>query len=62
MKVLQVPEMHCMNCVNRINKAMEEEGIAHQVNLEEKTVAVDEGKVKEAVELLDDLGFSAEEA
>lgn len=61
MKTLRVADMHCEMCVKRITKALEGEGIEFSVDLGKKTVSVDAGKVAEAVEALDDLGFTAEE-
>ncbi|WP_434311273.1 heavy-metal-associated domain-containing protein [Hominifimenecus sp. rT4P-3] len=62
MTVLNVPGMHCEKCVERITKAMTEEGLTFSVNLAEKTVSVDgcENCVAKAKEVLDDLGFEAE--
>ena len=60
MKDLKVVNMHCGNCVARITKALEAEGIACAVSLETKTVSVEAEKVERAIDALDDLGFSAE--
>ena len=62
MTTLKVPEMHCEKCVQRIEKALNEENLAFKVSLENKTVTIDgcEHCVKTAVDTLDDLGFSAE--
>jgi copper chaperone len=63
MKTFKVPEMHCEHCVARINKALKGAGISHEVDLDKKTVTITddtESTVKETVELLDDLGFTAE--
>ncbi|MFI3227400.1 MAG: heavy-metal-associated domain-containing protein [Clostridia bacterium] len=59
MKVLKVEDMHCEMCVKRINNALTEAGIAFEISLEDKTVSVDEAKVAQAIEELDDLGFDA---
>lgn len=61
MTILKVEGMHCNSCVERINKALDEVKIKHQVSLENKTVSVegDEKTIKMAVEELDDLGFEA---
>ena len=61
MTVLKAEDMHCGKCVERINKALTEADIAHEVNLEQKTVTIDgcEHCVKTAIEVLDDLGFEA---
>ena len=57
---ISVPDMHCENCVKRINNALEETGIKFSVNLEAKTVEVDgcEHCLKTAISELDDLGFT----
>lgn len=64
MTTLKVPEMHCEKCVERITKALTAADLKFQVSLENKTVSIDgcEHCVKTAIEELDDLGFSAEEA
>ncbi len=61
MTILKAEDMHCEKCVERINKALTEADITHEVNLKEKTVAIDgcEHCVKTAIEVLDDLGFEA---
>lgn len=61
MTVLKAEDMHCEKCVERINKALTEADITHEVNLAEKTVTIDgcEHCVKTAIEVLDDLGFEA---
>lgn len=63
MRIFKAEEMSCEHCVSRIQNALTEAGITHKIDLSEKTVAIegDENIVAEAVELLDDLGFSAEE-
>ena len=62
MKKLSVATMRCEKCVARISGTLEEAGIAFEISLEDKLVAVDEAKVAEAIEALDDLGFEAVEA
>lgn len=61
MTVLKAEDMHCEKCVERINKALKEADITHEVNLEQKTVTIDgcDHCVKTAIEVLDDLGFEA---
>lgn len=53
--------MSCNHCVSRIEKALTEAGIKHKVSLENKTVAIEDeqNNGEKAVEILDDLGFSA---
>lgn len=53
-------DIHCGGCVERIDKALTEAGIAHNISLEEKTVEAD-CELAVVVELLDDLGFDAVE-
>ena len=57
---ITVPDMHCENCVKRINNALSETGIKFSVELETKTVIVDgcEHCLKTAVTELEDLGFT----
>lgn len=59
MITLHVPDMHCNHCVERITKALKDNGITGSVALDSKTVSVEERDVRQAVELLDDLGFDA---
>ena len=60
MKTFKVQDMRCEHCVARIEKALAAEGIACEVRLDTKTVAVPEEKAAAAAEILDDLGFTAE--
>lgn len=59
---IKVNDMHCENCVKRINNALNETGIKFEVNLEAKTVTVDgcEHCLKTALSELEDLGFTPE--
>ena len=59
---ISVPDMHCIKCVERINKALSESGIKFSVDLETKTVSVDgcEHCLKTALSELEDLGFTPE--
>lgn len=59
MTTLNVPDMHCEMCVARISDALTTAQIPFQVSLETKTVAVEAGKVEQAISELDDLGFDA---
>ena len=56
---LSVPDMHCPHCVKRIQKSFDGEGLSCTVDLENRTVTVEDGDVTAAIELLDDLGFEA---
>ena len=59
---ISVPDMHCENCIKRINNALEEAGIKFSVDLAEKTVTVDgcEHCLSTALTELEDLGFTPE--
>ncbi|MEG1556556.1 MAG: heavy metal-associated domain-containing protein [Bacteroidales bacterium] len=61
MKTLKIENMHCSNCVSRIDKALQSEGLKFNISLENKTITIqgDETEVKKAVEALDDLGYCA---
>ncbi|WP_434694023.1 heavy-metal-associated domain-containing protein [Hungatella sp. SB206] len=62
MKTYRCDEMMCNGCVSRIKKRLDHEGIGHKVDLETKTVVIEEEKdYGKAVEILDDLGFTAVE-
>ena len=63
MKTYKCEEMMCNGCVNRIDKALTGAEIKHTISLENKTVTIDgcANCEKMAVELLDDLGFTAVE-
>jgi len=57
---ISVPDMHCENCVKRINNALNETGIKFSCELDAKTVTVDgcEHCLKTALSELEDLGFT----
>ncbi len=58
MKVLNVPDMHCGVCVRRIKKALLEEKIQNEVNLQKKTVTIHkDAEAERAVTLLNEIGF-----
>ena len=63
MKTFKCEEMMCGGCVNRIKKGLDGAGIKNTVDLSVKTVTVDGDTDAEAraVEILDDLGFTAVE-
>lgn len=57
-----VSDIHCIKCVERIEKALSATGINFSVDLERKTVTVDgcEHCLKTAVSEIEDLGFTPE--
>ncbi|MBO7174370.1 MAG: metal-binding protein [Spirochaetaceae bacterium] len=61
MIILEVPEIHCLKCVERITKALEEDKLTFSVSLEDKTVSIDgcQNCAATAIATLDDLGFTA---
>lgn len=61
MTKLNVPDMHCEKCVERITNALTAAKLDFQVSLKDKTVTVEgnEDCVTKAIEELDDLGFDA---
>lgn len=63
MRVLKAEDMHCEKCVERITKSMTAAGLDFKVSLADKTVTIDGcgNCVAKAKEILDDLGFDAEE-
>lgn len=61
MITLNVPDMHCEMCVQRITKALDKESIAFEISLEKKTVSINENDKEDVKEILDDLGFSVKE-
>lgn len=59
MTTLKVEDMHCGMCVSRISAALTEAGVQFEVDLDTKTVSVEDDKVELAIDELDDLGFDA---
>lgn len=59
--VLDVPDMSCMHCVNRIDKALTEMGLSDfEIHLEARTVTVEAEDISAVLEKLDDVGYPAE--
>lgn len=62
MKTYHCEEMMCNGCVSRIDKGLNQAGIGHKVDLDTKTVTIEEDRFSaNAVGILDDLGFTAVE-
>lgn len=60
MVVLKVEDMSCNHCVERIHNVLEEAKIKHSIELETKTVTVEnDTEVEKAIEEMDDIGFDA---
>jgi len=59
---ISVPDMHCGHCVARIDNALSEVQIKHEISLEEKVVTIDgcEHCLKTALSEIEDLGFTPE--
>ena len=59
---INVPDMHCEKCVERISNALNEAGLKFDVSLPEKTVTINgcDGCAAKAREALDNLGFTVE--
>ncbi len=59
---ISVPDMHCSHCVARIDNALNEAAIKHQIDLSQKTVTIDgcEHCLKTALTEIEDLGFTPE--
>ncbi len=64
MTVLNVPDIHCKNCIARITRALNDAGMVFNVSLQARTVTIygdnDEVNVPKAKEILEDLGFEAQ--
>lgn len=62
MRVLSVPGLCCPNSAKKIDAALEEAGINHEVDLEGKKVSVCDCDhcMEVAFDILKDLGFEAE--
>lgn len=59
---IKVADMHCEHCVARIDTALNEVAIKHQINLGEKVVIIDgcDHCLKTALTEIEDLGFTPE--
>lgn len=58
MKII-VKDMHCINCVKRIQTALSNESIEASVNLEDKSIVYqDENATKKILAAIEELGFS----
>ena len=63
MTILNIKEMSCNHCVDRIHTLLEGLGVAHSIQLENKTVTVDDDSaVNQVIDELDDIGFTATRA
>lgn len=62
MTTIKVENMSCGHCVKRIDEALKELKLEHEVNLEEKTVKVTADKMQmlDVIAALDEMGFDAE--
>lgn len=63
MTVLNVKDMMCQHCVSSIEGALKEAGIAGKVNLDTKTVEIEnDSAVDQAMSVIDEIGFTPEKA
>ena len=64
MATIKVPDMKCEHCVARITNALTEAGLDFKVSLDDKTVVINgcEKCLATAMEELEDLGFTSEQA
>ena len=62
MKVLSVPDMKCANCVKKIDEALTQADLKHEINLEDKTVSIDgcDNCLTKAFDIVKNLGFAPE--
>lgn len=62
MRVLSTKDLCCPDCAAKIDKALDDAGIDHKVDLEAKTVSVCDCDhcMETAMEILSDMGFEAE--
>ena len=61
-KVIRVPDMHCQNCVRRIDEALKAANISATIDLENQSVTIEgcEHCFKKAFDEIYDLGFTPE--
>ncbi|MCK9190796.1 MAG: heavy-metal-associated domain-containing protein [Sphaerochaetaceae bacterium] len=62
MTTLKVNNMTCEHCVKRINEALDEAKIKHEINLSDKSVKVEADKMEllEVFDSLESMGYEAE--
>lgn len=62
MTTLKVNNMTCEHCVKRINEALNEAKIKHEINLSDKSVKVEADKMEllEVFDSLESMGYEAE--
>ena len=60
-KTIKVSDMMCSHCKDRIEKGLAAAALSAVVDLETKTVKVEEKDLEKALGVLDDLGFDAKE-
>lgn len=64
MTKLNVPDMHCNHCVERITKVLTEANLKFTVDLDTKSVTIDgtDADVETAISEMDDIGFESSRA
>ncbi len=61
MITLKANDIQCGHCTGRIEKALKNENIKAEISLENKTVKIENEDKNKVLEILDDLGFPAQE-
>lgn len=61
MTTLEIKEMSCNHCVERIHNLLEDMKVVHTISLENKSIDVDTSvtSLEKIIEELDDIGFTA---
>ena len=64
MTKLNVPDMHCNHCVERITKVLTDANLKFTVDLDTKSVTLDgtDADVETAISEMDDIGFESSKA
>lgn len=58
MKEIHVTDMKCIHCQEKIEKALKRKGIKSTIDLENKTVSVEEKDVPTAVDCISSAGYT----
>lgn len=58
---LHAEDIQCTHCTGRIEKALKKANIKAKISLENKTIEIEDSNKSRVLEILDDLGFPANE-